>query len=63
MWMPPFSPRSNKSRVTSSTNSGTPPVRSVTLSTTSFDNAWRAASSPTMCPTCWRSSGAKAIMS
>jgi hypothetical protein len=33
----------------SSTNSGTPPVRSVTPSTKSLDNAWRAASSSTMC--------------
>ena len=48
--MPPCSPRSNRSRVTSSTNSGTPPVRSVTPSTTSFGSAWRAASSPTMSP-------------
>ena len=44
--MPPCSPRSSRSRVTSSTNSGTPPVRSVTPSTTSFGSAWRAASSP-----------------
>jgi glutathione S-transferase len=47
-WKAPRSPRSSKSRVTSSTNSGTPPVRSVTPSITSFGSAWRAASSPTM---------------
>jgi hypothetical protein len=36
---PPCSPRSRSRRVTSSTNSGTPPVRSPTLSITSFDSA------------------------
>src|SRR5262249_14877625 len=46
--MPPCSPRSSKSRVTSSTNRGTPPGRSVTLSITSFGSACPAASSPTM---------------
>ena len=56
--MPPCSPRSNRSRVTSSTNSGTPPVRSATPSTTSLGSACRAASSATMSRTCWRSSGA-----
>ena len=34
--MPPCSPRSSRSRVTSSTNSGTPPVRAATSSTTSL---------------------------
>ena len=34
---------------------------SVTPSIKSFDSAWRAASSPTMCRTCARSSGARAI--
>ena len=34
----------SRSRVTSSTNSGTPPVRSLTPSTTSWLSAWRAAS-------------------
>ena len=38
-FQPPCSPRSSKSRVTSSTNSGTPPVRSVTPSITSFASA------------------------
>jgi len=60
--MPPCAPRSSKSRVTSSTNNGTPPVRSVTPSITSFGSAWRVASSPTMRRTCWRSSGASEIV-
>ena len=48
-WMPPpCSPRSSNSRVTSSTNSGTPPVRAATSSTTSRGNACRAASSTTI---------------
>ena len=50
---PPRSPRSSRSRVTSSTNSGTPPVRAATSSTTSRDSAWRAESSATMSRT-WR---------
>ena len=45
---PPCSPRSNNRRVTSSTNNGTPPVRSLTPSTMSLGSARRAASSPTM---------------
>ena len=36
---PPCSPRSNRRRVTSSTNSGTPPVRSLTPSTMSLGSA------------------------
>ena len=56
---PPCAPRSNKSRVTSSTNSGTPPVRAATSSTTSRGSAWRAESSATMSRTWARSSGAK----
>ena len=50
---PPRSPRSRRSRVTSSTNSGTPPVRAATSSTTSRGSAWRAESSATMSRT-WR---------
>ena len=42
------SPRSSSRRVTSSTNSGTPPVRSLTPSITSLDSACRAEISPTM---------------
>ena len=61
-WMPPCSPLSNKSRVTSSTNSGTPPVRAATSSTTSFGSAWRAESSATMSRTCARSSGASEMV-
>ena len=57
---PPCSPRSTSRRVTSSTNSGTPPVRSLTLSTTSCDRASCAAISPTMRRTSVRSSGASA---
>ena len=57
---PPSTPRSSKSRVTSSTNSGTPPVRSLTPSTTSFDSAWREDISPTMRATSARSRGASA---
>jgi hypothetical protein len=34
-----------------------PAGRSVTPSITSFGSAWRAASSPTMWRTCWRSNG------
>ena len=49
-WMPPCSPpRSRRRRVTSSTNSGTPPVRAATSSITSRGSAWRAESSATMC--------------
>ena len=54
---PPASPPSSRRRVTSSTDSGTPPVRSLTPSTTSVLSAWRAASSPTICPTSARSRG------
>ena len=54
-------PLSSKRRVTSSTNSGTPPVRSLTPSTTSSDCAWREEISPTMRATCARSRGASAI--
>ena len=46
--MPPWLPRSSRSLVTSSTNSGTPPVRAATSSTTSSGNAWRA-ESPSSC--------------
>ena len=45
---PPCASRSSSRRVTSSTNSGTPPVRSLTPSMTSLDSAWREASLPTM---------------
>jgi hypothetical protein len=58
---PPSTPRSSRRRVTSSTNSGTPPVRSLTPSTTSCDSAYREASSPTIRATCARSSGASDI--
>ena len=58
---PPCSPRSNSRRVTSSTNSGTPPVRSLTPSTMSLGSAWWAASSPTICATATRSSGQSEI--
>ena len=56
---PPASPPSSRRRVTSSTNSGTPPVRSLTPSTTSLLSAWRAANSPTMSATSARSRGAQ----
>ena len=58
---PPASPRSSRRRVTSSTNSGTPPVRSLTPSTTSRLSARRAASSPTICATSARSRGLSEI--
>jgi DNA-binding winged helix-turn-helix (wHTH) protein len=57
----PASLRSMRRRVTSSTNSGTPLVRSLTPSTTSLDSAWREAIPPTICRTCARSSGAREI--
>ena len=50
--------RSSRSRVTSSTNSGTPPVRSPTPSIVSSESACRFAISPTMRRTWARSSGA-----
>ncbi len=50
-------PRSSRSRVTSSTNSGTPPVRSLTPSTTSLLSARRAASPPTISATSARPKG------
>jgi hypothetical protein len=43
-------------------NNGTPPVRSLTPSITSLDKAWREASSPTICRTWARSSGASVIV-
>ena len=58
---PPCAPRSSSSRVTSSTNSGTPPVRSLTPSIISSESACRLAISPTMRRTCARSSGASEI--
>jgi hypothetical protein len=61
--MPLSPPRSNKSRVTSSTNSGTPPVRLTTSSITSRESAWRAEISPTMSRTWTRSSGASEMVS
>jgi hypothetical protein len=61
-WMPPWLPRSSRSLVTSSTNSGTPPVRAATSSTTSLGNAWRAESSVTMSRTWARSSGASEMV-
>ena len=60
--MPPCSPRSSKSRVTSSTNKGTPPARAATSSTTSLGSARRAQSSPTMSRTCARSRGASEMV-
>jgi hypothetical protein len=54
--------RSSSNRVTSSTNSGTPPLRSETPAITPFDKAWRIAISPTMRTTSHASSGASVIM-
>jgi hypothetical protein len=61
-WLPPCAPRSKRSRVTSSINNGTPPVRAATFSTTSLASACRADSSATMSCTCWASSGASEIV-
>ena len=58
---PPASPRSRRRRVTSSTNSGTPPVRSLTLSTTFLESALRGAISSTICRTCALSRGPSEI--
>jgi hypothetical protein len=62
VWIPLWPPRSRRSRVTSSTNSGTPPVRAATASTMSLASACRAESSATMSRTCAQSSGASEIV-
>ena len=51
------SPLSSTARVSSSTNSGTPPVRSTTVAMVSSDSALCAATSPPSCARCGRSAG------